>query len=144
MNMPKSRDIQVKIPPGRIALRRRGIMSLKRPVAGGESCKQDSFLWILTRNCEGTEQLQKENNTMVPIAHIENNFPTKFGIPRQSGRVGALKARIVFEPEYRNVDACRGLEEFSDIWLIWEFSEQRGQSGHRLSARQTWGKCEKR
>ena len=46
MNMPKSRDIQVKIPPGRIALRRRGIMSLKRPVAGGESCKQDSFLWI--------------------------------------------------------------------------------------------------
>ena len=125
MNMPKSRDIQVKIPPGRIALRRRGIMSLKRPVAGGESCKQDSFLWILTRNCEGTEQLQKENNTMVPIAHIENNFPTKFGIPRQSGRVGALKARIVFEPEYRNVDACRGLEEFSHIWLIWEFSEAK-------------------
>ena len=125
MNMPKSRDIQVKIPPGRIALRRRGIMSLKRPAAGGESCKQDSFLWILTRNCEGTEQLQKENNTMVPIAHIENDFPTKFGIPRQSGRVGALKARIVFEPEYRNVDACRGLEEFSHIWLIWEFSEAK-------------------
>ena len=48
---------------------------------------------------------------MIPIAHIENDFPTKFGIPRQSGRVGALKARIVFEPEYRNVDACRGLEE---------------------------------
>ena len=45
---------------------------------------------------------------MIPIAHIENDFPTKFGIPRQSGRVGALKARIVFEPEYRNVDACRG------------------------------------
>ena len=90
-----------------------------------KSRKQDSFLWILTRNCEGTEQLQKENNTMVPIAHIENNFPTKFGIPRQSGRVGALKARIVFEPEYRNVDACRGLEEFSHIWLIWEFSEAK-------------------
>ena len=90
-----------------------------------KSRKQDSFLWILTRNCGGTEQLQKENNTMVPIAHIENNFPTKFGIPRQSGRVGALKARIVFEPEYRNVDACRGLEEFSHIWLIWEFSEAK-------------------
>ena len=60
---------------------------------------------------------------MIPLAHIENDFPTKFGIPRQSGRVGALKARIVFEPEYRNVDACRGLEEFSHIWLIWEFSE---------------------
>ena len=62
---------------------------------------------------------------MIPIAHIENDFPTKFGIPRQSGRVGALKARIVFEPEYRNVDACRGLEEFSHIWLIWEFSEAK-------------------
>ena len=62
---------------------------------------------------------------MIPIAYIENDFPTKFGIPRQSGRVGALKARIVFEPEYRNVDACRGLEEFSHIWLIWEFSEAK-------------------
>ena len=62
---------------------------------------------------------------MKPIAHIENNFPTKFGIPRQSGRVEALKARIVFEPEYRNADACRGLEEFSHIWLIWEFSEAK-------------------
>ena len=62
---------------------------------------------------------------MKPIAHIENDFPTKFGIPRQSGRVEALKARIVFEPEYRNADACRGLEEFSHIWLIWEFSEAK-------------------
>ena len=62
---------------------------------------------------------------MIPIAHIENDFPTKFGIPRQSGRVEALKAKIVFEPEYRNVDACRGLEEFSHIWLIWEFSEAK-------------------
>ena len=62
---------------------------------------------------------------MKPIAHIENNFPTKFGIPRQSGRVEAMKARIVFEPEYRNADACRGLEEFSHIWLIWEFSEAK-------------------
>ncbi len=62
---------------------------------------------------------------MIPIAHIENDFPTKFGIPRQSGRVEALKARIVFETEYRNVDACRGLEEFSHIWLIWEFSEAK-------------------
>ena len=62
---------------------------------------------------------------MKPIAHIENDFPTKFGIPRQSGRVEALKARIVFEPEYRNADACRGLEEFGHIWLIWEFSEAK-------------------
>lgn len=59
------------------------------------------------------------------IAHIENDFPTKFGIPRQSGLVESLKARIVFEPEYRNADALRGLEGFSHIWLLWKFSETR-------------------
>lgn len=57
------------------------------------------------------------------IARIHTDFPTKFGIPRQSGLVDALKATIVFEPEYRNPDALRGLEGFSHIWLIWEFSE---------------------
>ena len=57
------------------------------------------------------------------IARIHTDFPTKFGIPRQSGLVDALKAMIVFEPEYRNADALRGLEGFSHIWLIWEFSE---------------------
>ena len=56
------------------------------------------------------------------IAHIENDFPTKFGIPRQSGLV-QLPSRIVFEPPYRNPDAFRGLEDFSHIWLIWQFSE---------------------
>ena len=82
---------------------------------------------------------------MVPIAHIENDFPTKFGIPRQSGRVGALKARIVFEPEYRNVDACRGLEEFSHIWLIWEvFGGKEDKVVTDCPPAQTWGKCEKR
>ena len=60
---------------------------------------------------------------MKVIAHICNDFPTKFGIPRQSGIVPELKAQIVFEPEYRNPDALRGLEEFSHIWLIWKFSE---------------------
>jgi tRNA-Thr(GGU) m(6)t(6)A37 methyltransferase TsaA len=59
---------------------------------------------------------------MKPIARIHTGFPTKFGIPRQSGLINDLKARIVFEPEYRNPDALRGLEEFSHIWLIWEFS----------------------
>ena len=59
------------------------------------------------------------------IAHIESDFPTKFGIPRQSGLIESLKARIVFEPEYRNADAVRGLAEFSHIWLIWEFSEAK-------------------
>jgi len=57
------------------------------------------------------------------IARIRTDFPTKFGIPRQSGLIDALKAVIVFEPEYRNPDALRGLEGFSHIWLIWEFSE---------------------
>lgn len=57
------------------------------------------------------------------IAHIENDFPTKFGIPRQSGLVNSLRSRIVFAPEYRNSDAFRGLEDFSHVWLIWEFSQ---------------------
>ncbi len=58
-----------------------------------------------------------------PIARIESDFSTKFGIPRQSGIVEALEARVVFEPEYRVSDALRGLEYFSHIWLIWQFSE---------------------
>ena len=57
------------------------------------------------------------------IARIHTDFPTKFGIPRQSGIIESLQGRIVFEPEYRNTEAVRGLEEFSHIWLIWEFSE---------------------
>ena len=60
---------------------------------------------------------------MKPIARIHTDFPTKFGIPRQSGIIDSLQGRIVFEPEYRNAEAVRGLEEFSHIWLIWEFSE---------------------
>ena len=58
-----------------------------------------------------------------PIAHMKSDFPTKFGIPRQSGLVESLRSTIVFEPEYRNPDALRGLEDFSHIWLIWQFSE---------------------
>lgn len=57
------------------------------------------------------------------IARIRTDFPTKFGIPRQSGLVESLKAQIVFEPEYRNPAALRGLDGFSHIWLIWGFSE---------------------
>ncbi len=60
---------------------------------------------------------------MKKIARIHSDFSTKFGIPRQSGLVGSLKSMVVFEPEYRNPDALRGLEGFSHIWLIWEFSE---------------------
>lgn len=61
--------------------------------------------------------------TLKQIAHIENDFDEKFGIPRQSGLVNELKAKIVFESEYRNPDAVRGLENFSHIWLIWQFSK---------------------
>lgn len=57
------------------------------------------------------------------IAKIRSDFPTKFGIPRQSGLVDTLKATIVFEPEYRNQDAFRGLEGYSHIWLLWQFSQ---------------------
>ncbi len=57
------------------------------------------------------------------IARIQTDFATKFGIPRQSGLVEELKGRIIFEEEYRSPEAVRGLEEFSHIWLLWEFSE---------------------
>ena len=60
------------------------------------------------------------------IAHMRSEFPTKFGIPRQSGLVDALRSTVVFEPKYRNPDALRGLEGFSHLWLIWEFSESVG------------------
>ena len=60
---------------------------------------------------------------MKTIARIHTDFPTKFGIPRQSGIIDSLQGRIVFEPEYRNAEAVRGLEEFSHIWILWEFSE---------------------
>lgn len=56
------------------------------------------------------------------IAHIRSPFPEKFGVPRQSGLVDSLQAQIVFEEEYRNADAVRGLDGFSHIWLIWQFS----------------------
>lgn len=59
------------------------------------------------------------------IAYIRTEFPEKFGIPRQSGLADNLRARIVFEPEYRNHDAVRGLDGFSHIWLIWEFSANK-------------------
>lgn len=62
------------------------------------------------------------------IAHIYTDFPEKFGIPRQSGLAKSLRGRIVFEPEYRNQDALRGLDGFSHIWLIWEFSANRTTS----------------
>ena len=56
------------------------------------------------------------------IARIHSAFPTKFGIPRQSGLVEELSAQILFEPAFRNADAVRGLEQFSHLWLLWQFS----------------------
>ena len=60
---------------------------------------------------------------MERIARIRTDFPTKFGIPRQSGLVEALRGTVVFEPKYRDANALRGLEGYSHIWLIWRFSE---------------------
>ena len=63
-----------------------------------------------------------EEMTLKVIAHIHTAFPTKFGIPRQSGLVEELRGEVVFTPEYRSADAVRGLEDFSHIWLVWQFS----------------------
>ena len=60
---------------------------------------------------------------MTPIARMHSDFPAKFGIPRQSGLVEALESRIVFEPAFRNPDALRGIEGYSHLWLIWQFSQ---------------------
>lgn len=57
-----------------------------------------------------------------PIAYIRTEFPEKFGVPRQSGLAAALRGTIIFDPEYRNADALRGLDGFSHLWIIWEFS----------------------
>ena len=67
--------------------------------------------------------MEIEKYELTPIAHIENDFGTKFGIPRQAGLVQELKGRIVFEPAFRNTDALRGIEQYSHLWLIWQFSE---------------------
>ena len=64
-----------------------------------------------------------ETYTLKVIARIRTDLPEKFGVPRQSGLIPELKGTIVFEPEYRNMDALRGLEEFSHLWLVWQFSK---------------------
>lgn len=64
-----------------------------------------------------------ETVNMQIIARMKSDFATKFGIPRQSGLVDALRSTVVFEPEFRNTDALRGIEDFSHLWIIWQFSE---------------------
>ena len=63
------------------------------------------------------------NRLISPIAHIQSVFPDKFGIPRQSGLVQGLQSQIIFEKPYQNMNALRGLEDFSHLWLIWTFSK---------------------
>ncbi len=69
---------------------------------------------------------------LITIAKIHTEFSDKFGIPRQSGLVPSLQGEIVFEPEFRSMDAIRGLEEFSHIWLLWEFSKAK-KDGYALT-----------
>ena len=66
-----------------------------------------------------------EQSTFTVIARMHSDFDQKFGIPRQSGLVEDLESTIVFEPEFRNPDALRGLEGFSHLWIVWEFSKAR-------------------
>ena len=63
--------------------------------------------------------------TVKPIARVHTGFLSKFAVPRQSGLVESLRGAVIFEPEYRSPEALRGLEDFSHLWLIWEFSENR-------------------
>ena len=67
-------------------------------------------------------------HTIRPVAHIESDFPEKFGIPRQAGIVGELRARVVFDGEFRSDEALRGIEGFSHLWLIWHFSASDRES----------------
>lgn len=70
----------------------------------------------------------KESSNFSVIAHIKSDYKTKFGIPRQSGLVPELKAKIIFTPEYRKEEALRGIEEFSHLWLIWNFSKNEAEN----------------
>ena len=81
------------------------------------------------RKSKGMSKIERE---LVVVAKIHTEFPDKFGIPRQSGLVSSLRGEIVFEPEFRSLDAIRGLEEFSHIWLLWEFSEAK-REGNALT-----------
>ena len=81
--------------------------------------------------------------TIHPIAHIRTDFTDKFGIPRQSGLVPELTARIVFEPEYRDPNALVGIEGYDRLWLIWQFSTvaaeyAAGKAGGPPCARRAW------
>lgn len=76
--------------------------------------------------------MKTRNDELITVAKIHTEFPDKFGIPRQSGLVSSLRGEIVFEPAFRSMDAVRGLEEFSHIWLLWGFSKAQ-KEGYSLT-----------
>lgn len=91
------------------------------------------------------ENRKTETCEMKVIARIHTDFPEKFGIPRQSGLVRELEGKIVFEPEYRNPQALKGLEEFSHIWILWEFSQSICTNwSPTVRPPRLGGQCEKR
>ena len=87
--------------------------------------------------------MEQSEQTLEVIAKIYTEFPEKFGIPRQSGLVSSLKGKIVFEPKCRNPDAVRGIEEFSHLWLIWNFHKAKQQEFHATVAPPRLGGKEK-
>lgn len=76
----------------------------------------------------------KDRHSIQPVAYLHSDFPSKFGIPRQSGLASSLRSRIIFEKEFRSTDALRGLSDFSHIWIIWGFSENL-EKGWSLTVR---------
>ena len=94
---------------------------MREPVSGHEVVKKKKDCNNLEKETVGLEKVKV-------IARIHTDFPTKFGIPRQSGLSDAT-GLVVFEPEFRQPDALRGIEEYTHLWLLWGFSEVRQESG---------------
>lgn len=78
------------------------------------------------------------------IAYVETPYKEKFGIPRQSGLAESTCGEIIFTPKFRNPDAVRGIEEFSHLWLLWEFSRAKQDTFHATVAPPRLGGKEKR
>lgn len=91
--------------------------------AGDNNCAGHDNCYIKNNGYIEHENQGEQRIAMKVIARIFNDFPSKFGIPRQSGVVRELKGRVVFAPEYRQPEALRGIEGFDYLWLIWQFSE---------------------
>ncbi len=94
------------------------------------SSKRESLMWFpfLFHKDFYIKPITVKLMNIRPIATIKNDFTSKFGIPRQSGIADGIESLIIFEPEFRNPDALRGIEDFTHLWLIWEFSEN-GRNG---------------